>query len=164
MAKGNRLTKATGRHARVAPKTESAAVAMAHPKMSDERKEIVLKGLRLGLSYEVAASYAEISLSCLKIWRKSDEEFGAQCATARAQLEATMLARIEIASQEPKTWQAAAWKLERLWPDQYGRSTRLEVTGKGGGPIEHMDVSKMSTEELRKIVSGEVTTYDSEDI
>ena len=162
MAKGNRTKVADGRVI-VPPKTEAAALARQHAKVSPERKALVLKGLRLGLSYETAASYAEVTKPTVKAWRDADPEFNAQCATARAQLEATMLARIEIASQEPKTWQAAAWKLERMFPDQYGRSTRMEITGKGGGPVQ-IDFGKMSDEELKKIASGEVTTYDADDV
>jgi hypothetical protein len=33
-------------------------------------------------------------------------------------------------------WQAAAWKLERRFPDKYGRRERLEHVGPEGGPIE----------------------------
>ena len=40
---------------------------------------------------------------------------------------------------EAGEWQAAAWKLERRYPDTYGRKTRIEKTGPGGGPeqVEH---------------------------
>jgi len=42
------------------------------------------------------------------------------------------LDKIEKAANE--NWQAAAWKLERRYPGDYGR-TRVEHTGEGGGPI-----------------------------
>lgn len=33
------------------------------------------------------------------------------------------------------TWSAAAWLLERRFPDEYGRN-RLEITGKEGEPVQ----------------------------
>lgn len=39
----------------------------------------------------------------------------------------------------PADWRAAAWWLERRYPDEYGRQ-RIEHTGKDGGPIEIVPV------------------------
>lgn len=33
-------------------------------------------------------------------------------------------------------WAAAAWMLERMHPDRYGRRDKVEHTGDGGGPID----------------------------
>ena len=143
----------------------AARMAAAHTKRSPEREALVLKGMRLGQSIEQAALMAGVTRDTVKNWRAADPVFDAACAGARAELEARMLANIEIAAKDPKTWAAAAWKLERIFPDRYGRSTKMEVTGKGGGPIKVMtDVRTMSDEELMKIASGEtVVTYEHED-
>jgi len=45
------------------------------------------------------------------------------------------LARIERAAKNG-AWQAAAWRLERRYPQLFGMINRFEVTGAGGGPIE----------------------------
>ena len=34
-------------------------------------------------------------------------------------------------------WRAAAWRLERKFPNRWGRHDRHEVTGPDGGPIQH---------------------------
>lgn len=34
------------------------------------------------------------------------------------------------------------WRLERRWPDQFGRSSRLELTGPEGGPVQ-FDIAPM---------------------
>ena len=47
---------------------------------------------------------------------------------AEGQRLAAWLAVIEKAASEGELWQAAAWKLERLYPETYGRK-RLEVSG-----------------------------------
>lgn len=132
-------------------------------KRTPERMEIVLRALKLGATLKVAASYAGITEVTIRNWRREDAEFDAKCLSAKAEMEVRLLATIEMAAKEPKNWSAAAWKLERIFPDRYGRSNRMELTGKGGGPIEMTDVRKLSDDELRRIASGEVTTYDMEE-
>lgn len=46
------------------------------------------------------------------------------------------LAIIEKAAQRGE-WTAAAWKLERNWPELYALRGRIELTGPGGGPVQH---------------------------
>lgn len=41
---------------------------------------------------------------------------------------ATLLEKIQFASLDPRNWTAAAWLLERLHPDEFGRKTRLEIS------------------------------------
>lgn len=38
-----------------------------------------------------------------------------------------LINRIRIAGQDPKSWQANAWILERIHPDEFGRKTQVEV-------------------------------------
>jgi len=40
------------------------------------------------------------------------------------------------------TWQAAAWWLERRYPQEYGRMVKsIELTGKDGGPVQAVSAS-----------------------
>jgi hypothetical protein len=50
-------------------------------------------------------------------------------------------------------WRAAAWRLERKFPDRWGRRDTMKHTGPGGGPIitANVDMSKLSVEELRTL-------------
>ena len=41
---------------------------------------------------------------------------------------------IRVGETQRSQWQAAAWRLERRYPDRWGR-TRHEVTGADGGPV-----------------------------
>ncbi len=41
---------------------------------------------------------------------------------------AALLEKIQYAAQDPRNWTAAAWLLERLHPDEYGRKTRIEIS------------------------------------
>jgi len=52
---------------------------------------------------------------------------------------------------ENGVWQAAAWRLERKYPDKWGRR-RVEVTGPGGGPVQTQAVpSAFRQEQLRRM-------------
>lgn len=45
---------------------------------------------------------------------------------------------IEEESYLPPQWQAAAWRLERKFPDKFGKKDKshVELTGRDGGPIQ----------------------------
>lgn len=63
-------------------------------------------------------------------------EFFDAVEKARAEAEARMVVLITKAAQEPRTWQAAAWWLERVAPQKYGRVNRTELSGPEGQPIK----------------------------
>ena len=52
-----------------------------------------------------------------------------------ADAHARNLGLIQKAAQDG-TWQAAAWFLERRYPELYGRTVRTEVSGPQGGPVK----------------------------
>ena len=83
----------------------------------------------LGATYELAARYAGIGPSTLRAWRAEAERArpGTLAHTLLQRLEAAegqaairWLGQIERAAMQGN-WQAAAWKLERRYPDQFGR-------------------------------------------
>ncbi len=63
---------------------------------------------------------------------------------------------IVIAEEKPPTWTASAWRLERKFPERYGR--RVEAMVKGVGPKGEIvvtervvDWKKISDEDLRTL-------------
>ncbi len=52
---------------------------------------------------------------------------------ARATADARLVLLIHKAAQEPKTWQAAAWLLERRDPARWGRTSRENAQAKNEG-------------------------------
>lgn len=100
----------------------------------------ILKGISLGMTYDLAANYGGISYETLRSWRQRGEEgeslyseFLAQLKEAEGKALAKWLSTIDTASEDG-SWQAAAWKAERRYPESYGRKIR-EMTGKGGEPL-----------------------------
>lgn len=130
-------------------------------KLTPEVQECIVKNIENGNYIHIAAQCAGINKSTHCRWmqkgelaRSNDEEnefttYLDAINTARAKAEATNVFVIKEATHD--TWQAAAWWLERTFPERWGRRDRMamEHTGKDGGPIEvGMDLSKLSNKEL----------------
>jgi hypothetical protein len=93
------------------------------------------QALMLGATYELAAMYAGISVSTFERWRNRAADASPDTALGRLrdrliQAEGRaaigLLAKIEKAATDGN-WQAAAWKLERRYPDQYGRKLQADL-------------------------------------
>ncbi|MGQ0670422.1 MAG: hypothetical protein ACT4PO_12225 [Actinomycetota bacterium] len=69
---------------------------------------------------------------------------------AFAEAEVRDIATIEKAAKTQ--WQAAAWRLERMFPDRFGQRTHRELTGSGGGPID-IRLSHVSDADLDQAIA-----------
>lgn len=98
-------------------------------KFDDERVNKILQALRVGATLAVAAQFAGIDETTLHRWRTRYASFASQIKEAQASAEITWLAVIERAATT--SWQAAAWKLERLYPDRYALKNRVNVEHSG---------------------------------
>jgi AcrR family transcriptional regulator len=100
-------------------------------KLTQEVEVRLLQALSLGAYRQTAAKYAGISRSTLYRWFdhgeadieagiKSDvRKFVERANKTEAEAELRLLAYINVAA--PTNWRAAAWKLERKHPYQWGR-------------------------------------------
>ena len=73
-------------------------------------------------------------LECLA----NKSEFSSDVKRAEAEFEGECLGVVQAAA--PKSWQAAAWLLERRF--DYKATQRTEMTGKDGGPVATTSISK----------------------
>jgi hypothetical protein len=99
------------------------------------------QAILIGATYELAAMYAGISDSTFQLWRKQAETAreGTPLAELRDRLRQAegraaigWLAKIEKVANEGD-WKACAWKLERRWPETYGRTfNKLALTTPDG--------------------------------
>jgi len=117
-------------------------------KRTPERAEKILAALRQGMTIATAVRAAGLGLSAFKTWRASDEAFAAAIKKAIAEGEAALVGVVQRAT--PKHWQAAAWLLERRWPERWARREPPPVE-----PREEAvkyDLSRLTKEELETIV------------
>lgn len=164
------------------------AVTGRPSKVSPEITKKICEAIRAGNYIETAAAYAGIDKATLYRWmkrgareiervktsekklkiRKIEEPFVDFCnAVEKALAEGEVRDLVIISNAATTDWRAAAWKLERKFPDKWGRKERLEAkmehTGKDGGPIEtetNINLANLSDEELA--VLERIVTKSSE--
>ena len=118
-------------------------------KYTDELVTKLCQAIELGATYELACNYAGITFETFRQWREKKPEFAARVHEAEGKATVKWLAKIEQAATDG-AWQAAAWKLERRYPQAYGRTVQEQQhTGKDGAPIAHtLDLSGLSDEQI----------------
>jgi hypothetical protein len=125
-------------------------------KLNAEVSEKICQAIRAGNYMETAAAYAGIAKPTLYNWLKRgrdepDTIYGALVEAvelAVAEAEVRDVALIAKAADDG-VWQASAWRLERRYPDRYGRRTRHDVSGRVDvRPTPYLDVSKLTGDEL----------------
>jgi transposase len=112
-------------------------------KLTPEVQERIITALRAGNYQETAANYAGISAKTFYEWmqRGKDEpesiyrDFREAVEKAKSDAEVRDLYLIDQAAQSG-SWQAAAWKLERKFPQKWGRVNRTEISGPEGKPLK----------------------------
>lgn len=109
-------------------------------KLTSDTQQKITQAIQMGATYEHAAQYAGITYETFNEWMKKGQsgkkgfsEFSEAVKIAEGRAVIGWLAKIEAAANGGN-WQAAAWKLERRYPEIYGKQ-RVEHTGKDGGPI-----------------------------
>ena len=105
-------------------------------KLTDESQQTIVGAIQLGMYQEQAARLAGIDPGTYYRWMENGTKQGKQYAKyrefretvekARAEAEARKLRSIHIAA-DSGTWQAAAWWLERSFPNRWGRRDKMEV-------------------------------------
>ena len=119
---------------------------MARPsKLTAEVQQRIVDAIAAGNYMETAAHYAGIHKDTLYEWLKRGRaaKKGDETYTAFAQAVEEALARAEIrdvaliARAAEHVWQAAAWRLERRYPEKWGRrKVELEHIRPDKEPIE----------------------------
>lgn len=92
-------------------------------KYSSEVVKRITDAVAIGATYELACKYAGVSYELFRQWRERNLAFLEAVQEAEGRAAVGWLAKIEKAANEG-TWQAAAWKLERRYPQEYGRTVQ----------------------------------------
>ena len=129
-------------------------MAARKSKLTPEVQAKILLHLRVGSYVETAAACAGIHKDTLYDWMrrgaKGEQPFAAFAEAvhqAIAESESKDLATILKASQT--NWTAAAWRLERRFPDRYGRHDRLKVETK----VSETESDRL-VEKLARLITG----------
>jgi len=80
--------------------------------------------LKKGCSFKDACAMEGISYETFRAWQSEKSAFSVAIKKAEAECKAARIATILKASD--KSWQAAAWWLERRCPEEYGRTVKEE--------------------------------------
>ena len=111
---------------------------MARPtKLTPDVQERICQAIQLGATYVLSAQYGGVSYDAFNDWMNKGQvatsganyQFYHAVKAAEARGVIGWLAKIEKEASEG-SWQAAAWKLERRYPSEYGRSVH-ELSGPG---------------------------------
>jgi hypothetical protein len=128
-------------------------------RISEEIVQLVYEGVCLSETLDGAAAFAGVSRPSIWRWsrrgeaeiRRLDADPDAEIRQsealyvdlfnalwrARARKTAHDLAVISHHADVLEDWRASAWRLERRYPEQWGKRRRIELehTGAGGGPV-----------------------------
>lgn len=107
-------------------------------KYTPETVKRITDALKMGATYELACNYGGISYDTFCTWRNEKDEFSEAIKRAEGSAVVGWLAKIEQAANDGQ-WQAAAWKLERRYPEMYGRrvnDNHNTHSGPNNGPIQ----------------------------
>ena len=92
----------------------------ARPYALDEgKKREILAILTMGCSRRAAAKYVGCAPSTIVRTAQRDPVFAAQLERAESKAEIGYMKNIQKAAGHEQHWRAAAWALERKYPDQY---------------------------------------------
>ena len=116
-------------------------------KLVQATRERLVKAIAEGNYYDDACAYAGISYKAFRDWMVAGEakkgplfiQLFQEVKKAEADAVIRMTGQWQQAMTIPGNWQAIATFLERRYPEKWGRRT-IEVTGKGGGPLQHQVV------------------------
>ena len=98
------------------------------PKLDSHKRGQVLGVLAVGGSIATAAAAVGCCVRTIYNTAQRDPEFFDQLRNTRAMHEVKLLKHIDDAAAQSKYWRAAAWKLERLYPDRYRPQPQGMVT------------------------------------
>lgn len=97
-------------------------------KYSSEIASEICQYVQDGSTQRDSAIMSGISEETFYTWRKNKSEFSESLKKAHAEHKKTLLATITSATE--KSWQAAAWILERRYKEDYALKHEIQHSGK----------------------------------
>jgi len=132
-------------------------MAQGKPFTREERQEIVKSlqpYLEAGLSRNKACEAIGLKPQTLSVWVQEDESLLIKLRGWENTLNVLAMSNVasglqaESESEDPRK-ETSKWWLERRMRNEF--STRVEQTGKDGGPVQYEDLSQLSDEQLAEL-------------
>ena len=130
-------------------------------KLTPETHALIVRLIGAGNYLETAAAAAGVSTSTMREWlrrgAREDDGIYADLADAvskaTAEAEAKDVIQISKAAAEGE-WRAAAWKLERRYPERYGQKLTVEAKGEAASQVLALLKSSVSSSAYAEIVKA----------
>ena len=116
---------------------------MALPKKSKDYMPEIEKNMSEGMPFTHACRASGVSDDTVYRWIKKDASIAELIKTAEAKFMKHGLVVIGKAAETH--WQAAAWKLERKWPELFGQKLRHE------GTVQHNHFHDIEDDSLAQV-------------
>lgn len=119
------------------------------------------------MTREISCSQAGISSRTLYNWCEADAELADEVEAAIDVSKAVLINEIKALGQARQDWRAAAWMLERRWPQEFGAKRDVDVTinkSDGSDVVVSMvaQAQEMLAEQAAEVDPTEVPTLDDE--
>ncbi|MGA2065275.1 MAG: hypothetical protein ABSG86_09905 [Thermoguttaceae bacterium] len=89
--------------------------------LNDAKKSVIVALLAVGCSQRVIARYVGCGRETIRRTMARDPHFAARVRDAKCSAEVGLLRNIRDAAKKEQHWRAAAWMLERGYPERYAR-------------------------------------------
>jgi len=130
-------------------------------KLTPDVHTLVVQLLGAGNYIETAAAAAGVSSSTMRDWLRRGararsgiyRELHEAVNKATAEAEAKDVIRISKAASSGE-WRAAAWKLERRYPERFGQKLTVEAKGEAASQILALLKSEVSASAYAEIVAA----------
>jgi hypothetical protein len=127
---------------------------MPQSKLDPKKRGEICGVLAMGGSRAVAARYAGCSASTIYRTAKKDRQFASELRQAEGRAEVLQLKNITDAARNKQYWRAAAWMLERRFPNRYAprkpRMATIEQFAQVLDSFIDLIVSEISDASLRE--------------
>ena len=95
-----------------------------NPEILQKTKELI----ELGMNYQDVCDSIGISRETFSQWQKKYPEYSDSVRIANSKVKEIALKSIRVG--EMRDWKAAAWRLERRFPEEYREKKEIEITEK----------------------------------
>ena len=98
------------------------------PVLDEIKKREICAILSVGCSRRTAANYVRCAVDTIRRTAERDSAFNEQLKQAESRHEILHLKNINEAAKSKQYWRAAAWALERKYPQRYGQRHPATIT------------------------------------